>query len=126
MIDVKVRLTVTLPGRVMMSEQECSKNPKENYNNVEIKVGFGKNTKTKTITVRKCKPATKVTNICKEAYDAMTAKSAKKDVDANYCPVWAHPKKWYNLSKEQRLRAHLKRLCEHFGGISYTYEVLED
>ena len=63
------------------------------------------------------KPASHHINICAEAYRYMTS---------NECPYWAKPKVWAMMSETQRLEAHLQRICEHVGGKSFTYEVLED
>lgn len=63
------------------------------------------------------KPASHHINICTEAYRYMTS---------NECPYWAKPKIWAMMSETQRLEAHLQRICEHVGGKSFTYEVLED
>ena len=63
------------------------------------------------------KPASHHINICAEAYRYMTS---------NECPYWAKPKVWAMMSETQRLEAHLQKICEHVGGKSFTYEVLED
>lgn len=63
------------------------------------------------------KPAFQHINMNVEAYEYMTS---------NECPSWAKPKVWAAMSKTQRLEAHLQRTCEHVGGKSFTYEVLED
>ena len=63
------------------------------------------------------KPASHHINICVEAYKYMTS---------NECPCWAKPKIWAIMSETQRLEAHLQKICEHVGGKSFTYEVLED
>lgn len=131
MAEIKVSLTVTLQGRVMMSEQECSKNPKQNYNEFDVKVATsrkGKSPKIDTyhVRTRKTKSASQHLNINLDAYETMTAKDNKKAADAMNCPYWSSPAKWFPLSKKQRLEAHLQRICEGLGGTSYTYEVFED
>lgn len=63
------------------------------------------------------KPTSHHINICTEAYKYMTS---------NECPYWAKPKVWAIMSETQRLEAHLQRICEHVGGKSFTYEILED
>lgn len=42
------------------------------------------------------------------------------------CPHWQKPKVWSKMSLEERLKAHLQRICEHHKGKSFTYIVLED
>ena len=63
------------------------------------------------------KPATQHINMNVDAYNYMTSSE---------CPYWAKPKVWAIMSKTQRLEAHLQKVCEHVGGKSFTYEVLED
>ena len=43
MIETKVRLSMSIPGAQMLSEQECSENPKENYQQETITVKYKKN-----------------------------------------------------------------------------------
>lgn len=64
------------------------------------------------------KPASQHINMTEEAYKYMTSN--------NECPYWSKPKVWNNMSKKERLEAHLKRIVEHLGGTSYTYQVFED
>lgn len=114
----------------MMSEQECSKNPKENYDYHSIKVETMVKNKQEVSTIkfrtRRCHEAGQIINISKEAYYYMTAKAKNKKDDAQYCPVWSLPEKWFPLSKKERLEAHLKRITDHLGGTSYSYQVFED
>lgn len=62
-------------------------------------------------------PCTKSIKLVKEAYDYMTSKES---------PEWYFKKDWGRLSSTQRLELHLKRLCEHNNGKSFTYSILED
>ena len=58
------------------------------------------------------------TRVCKEAYDYMTS---------SMCPSWfKNPNKWKKLSAQERLEINLVRTCEHFGGKSYTYTLIDD
>lgn len=41
-------------------------------------------------------------------------------------PEWYFKKNWVLLSPIQRLELHLQRTCEHNGGKSFTYSILED
>lgn len=66
------------------------------------------------------KPCFQHINMTAEAYEYMTSKEI---------PEWANFKvrrAWTSWTKQQRLEYHLQRTCEHFGGKSFTYEVLED
>lgn len=51
---------------------------------------------------------------------------AYKYMISGECPSWIKPKIWAVMNKTQRLEAHLQRTCEHMGGKSFTYKVLED
>ena len=143
-MEIKVSLTVELPGAIMWSKEECLKTT---HKVIEKKTKAGKIYK-KTIKVRvedwdkmekhtvrvtdingtnpeiiafhtrKCKPATQSLNISKEAYEYM--------IDKDSCPSWSKPGKWVAMSKKERLESHLQRTVAHLGGISYTYQVFED
>lgn len=130
MDNVKLRLHITLPGRVLLSEQECSKNPKHSYEDNSVKVEYMKKNKkvkeTISFKTRKCHTASKVISLSKEAYEYMTGKAKKREDDALFCPSWSIPQKWRSMNSEERLHAHLKRITEHFGGINYSYQVLDD
>ena len=132
MSDIKLSVTITLPGSVMMSSQECEKNPKENYDRNFITLSVKRiDPKTKKeffrnepleYKTRKCKTAQQVIKMCDEAYEYMTSP---------VCPEWFNssyggPSRWKKLMKEDRLEYHLDRLCKSFGGTSYTYAVYTD
>ena len=132
MSDVKLSVTITLPGSVMMTSQECEENPKENYENNVISLAVKKrDPKTKKeffkkesleYKTRKCKTAQQVLKMCDEAYEYMTSQ---------ICPEWfgpsqGGPSKWKRLSKKERLHYHLDRICKFFDGLSYTYAVYTD
>lgn len=145
MTEVKVSLSVIVPGSVMLSKEECLKTTQKV---IERKSKSGKvfkktiNTKVEdydkmdkhsirvmeivdkkpvyeTITVytRKAKPATQTINLSKDAYEYMVS---------NECPYWMKPKVWVSMNKKMRLENHFQRLCESLNGLSYTYEVFED
>lgn len=126
MNDTKVNLNIILPGRVLMSSQECEKNPKllekqvirvESLKKDKKKRKFIKNIEYLNIYVRKCKTASQSVNLTKQAYDYMTSKE---------CPSFVIPKDWSRMSKVKKLEAHLEELCKALGGISYTYQIFED
>lgn len=145
MNETKVNLTITLPGSVMFSKEECLKTTqkviekknkrtgktykkvievkvddpdKVNHHSMKVVDKEGLNPEIITFSTRKCKPATQVLNISTEAYKAM--------IDKNSCPSWIKPFQWAGMSKKSRLEAHMQRLMENFGGTSYNYQVFED
>lgn len=131
MSTVKLSVTIVLPGSTMMTSQECDENPQENYENNFILLSVKKyDYKTKKsffrkepleFKTRKCVDAQQVIKMSDEAYENMTSVS---------CPEWFIPKgginAWKKMSKEQRLEAHLDRVCKAMGGKSYTYAVFSD
>lgn len=147
MSEIKLNLSVVLPGSVMFSKEECLKTTQKVIEKTSKKTG---KTYKKTVKVlvddlskmdkhttrvteyvdgkpvseiitfhtRKCKPAAQSLNISKEAYDTMVDKMA--------CPSWSKPSKWTTMSKKERLESHLQRIVDNLGGISYSYQIFED
>lgn len=144
MNDIKVSLSIELPGSTILSKEEClktahkviekkTKTGKIYKKTIEVEVEDwdkmkkytmkvadknGTNPEIITFHTRKCKPAAQSLNMNKEAYEYMIGKDS--------CPSWSKPSKWAAMSKDERLEAHLQRTVEHLGGISYTYQVFED
>lgn len=132
----------------MLSEQECSKNPKNNYNvetvTVESRTKKGKPHREKLlIRTRKQRLVKQAINISKEAYDYMTAadqppterlakklfitttvskgKNGKPKKVVTETTVWAHL-----FTPMKRLSWHMARIAESLGAVNYQVEVLED
>ena len=124
---IKLSLKIVLPGRTLLSEQECSKNPEESFNSHSMVVEDNKHNKEVIhFQTRKNRTITQCLNISEEAYKAMTAKASDQKDDMNNCPEWSKARDWFNLSKTQRLEAHLDRISKTVGGVSFTYNVLDD
>ena len=144
MSEIKLNLSIELPGSTMLSKDECLKTThkviekktkagkiykktikvrvedkdKMEKHTVRVTDTNGANPEIITFHTRKCKPATQSLNISKEAYEYM--------IDKDSCPSWSKLGKWAAMSKKERLEAHLQRTVAHLGGISYTYQVFED
>lgn len=132
MSEIKVSVSITLPGSVMFTQAEAEQLEKEKTGTgfdtksmvVEDKVWDKKLkkqvTKSERITFkcRKCKPASKTISLSKEAYDYM------RSSDSVLTPF--KPWQWKDLKPDARLEFHMKRLCEALGGLSYTYKVFDD
>lgn len=132
MSEVKVRLSMEVPGATMLRTQDLaykgqSKKDKEalyNYEplNLDYKVKKkGKIVKYKEtlhIYTRKSYPAKQVMSISKEAYDFMT--------NGSEIPSTSTKKIWASMSKKQRLDHHCKLIAENFNAISYSFEILDD
>ena len=120
MSEVKVNLNITLPGRVMLSEQVAQNKP-ENYDvsSMEVFDSFKKKRDRITIKTRKTVPAKQSINISIDAYNSM--------ISQREIPYFiTQPREWVRMSKKQRLEAHLSDITEALGGISYTYIVFEE
>lgn len=141
-MEVKVSLTIGLPGAIMWSKEEYLKTTHkviekktktgkiykktikvkvEDWDKMDehsMRVAGGFKPQVITFHTRKCKPAAQSLNISKEAYEYM--------IDKDSCPSWSKPGKWAAMSKKERLEAHLQRTVEYLGGTSYTYQVFED
>lgn len=124
MTEIKVNLSVVLKGRTMLSEQECSKNPKESYNDeVQTFTMYDKRGKGHleriSYKTRKYIPARQSLNISKEGYEYMTGKERPDFFRGS-------SKRWENMSKKERIEAHLQEICSSLNGVSYTYKVFDD
>lgn len=125
MNDVKVSLSIILQGGVMYSQEQAKALEKEKvgtgYDTFNMRVeglkDGKKDAETITVKTRKYKPASQSLNLSMDAYDYMTGKEA---------PYFVKPRDWEKLTKKQRLEAHLKRICEELGGVSFTYAVLDN
>ena len=140
--SIKVNLSIVLQGSTMLSEQECSekliewkynKRTKRKEKIITVKYDSSKTTPNRLFldykdasgrhkepiffSTRNTIPAKKSVNINREAYNYMTSIE---------CPEWAKLGEWKQLSKENRLKAHLQRMCEAEGGISFEYQIFED
>ena len=127
MSEIKVRLSMEVPGATMLSSQDCEKmSKKEAYDSFSITVNVKKKKGKKQvidkeilhINTRKSKPAKQCISISREAYNYMTDK--KEIPSAKLSKVWG------SMANEQRLKYHLNLIAEHFNAISFSYEILDD
>ena len=116
--EIKVNLSFTIPGRVLLSEQECSKNPENSYEKGKLDLRDRKGRPYSiSFDYRKCKPVTQTININKEAFEYMVSES----------PVNAVNKKAFKrMTINQRLELHLQQIVESLGGSKYSYTIFED
>ena len=125
MNEIKVSLSITLQGGVMYSQEQAKALEKEKvgtgYDTFNVRVESlrdgKKDAETITVKTRKCKPAGQSLNLSMDAYDYMTGKEA---------PYFVKARDWERLTKKQGLEAHLKRIVEELGGVSFTYVVLDN
>lgn len=143
MTEVKVRLSMSVPGAQMLSSQECDKNPKKFYNVESLTIKKGKNSKERLkIKTRKCRLVKQCINISKEAYDFMTApdqpptkqfskkvyltKIVGKRKDGKLKKEVVESTLWAQMSTVKRLNWYMNSIAESLGAVGYTFEVLED
>lgn len=132
MSTAKLSVSIVLPGSTMVSSQECEQNPNKSttvmpvvletvkkFNKKENKVYFKRDVI--NVNIRKTIPALQVIQMSEEAYEHMIS---------NFCPEWfgsaGGPNRWKKMSANEKLNAHLNRLCESFNGLSYSYTVFND
>lgn len=114
--EIKMNLNIRLPGRVMMSEQLCSKN--NIYDEQSLFILDKRNKRHfYNIKTRKTIDATQSINITKTAYDYFIGKD-----NPHFVPF----RQWSKMSKKEKLKAHLDNICEALGGLSYEYKIFED
>ena len=121
--EVKVSVTITLQGGVMLTHEEAKAREKQglaSYDNfsMEVSDAKGKNKEVIHFQTRKSVPAIQVLNITNEGYNTM--------IDELIIPYWSKAGYWSGINSKMRLEAHLHRICESLGGIYYTYTVFED
>lgn len=125
MNEIKVSLSIVLQGSIMYSQEQAKALEEEKvgtgYDTFSMRVESLKNGKkdaeTITVKTRKCKPAGQSLNLSMDAYEYMIGKEA---------PYFVKPRDWKRLTKKQKLEAHLKRICEGLGGVSFTYVVFDN
>lgn len=123
MSEIKVSVSITLQGGVMLTQAEAKQLEKEKagtgFDITKLKVEDKKGNKdVLSIKTRKYKSCSQSINMSKEAYDYMTSKDSCLPNIKSY--VWA------KMNKTQRLEAHLDLVCKALKGTSYTYKVFDD
>ena len=123
MSEIKVSVSITLQGGVMLTQAEAEQLEKNKvgtgYGLTRIKVKDKKgNADVLNVRTRKSRTATQTISMYKEAYEYMTSKDS--------CPSSIKRFVWVKMKPVQRLEAHLDLVCKSLGGISYTYKVFDD
>lgn len=123
MSEIKVSVSITLQGGVMLTQAEAEQLEKNKvgtgYDLTRIKVEDKKgNADVINVRTRKFRTAAQTISMCKEAYEYMTSKDS--------CPPSIKQFVWAKMKPVQRLEAHLDLVCKHLKGISYTYKVFDD
>lgn len=120
-----ISVTFSIPGTNLYTEKECQENPKL-YTHNSVKINTEGREETISFLTRKAKPVKQTVQMNESAYRYMTGKSPIYAEDAKNCPEWSKPQFWFNLSKEDRLKMHLARMCRDLSGIFFEYQIFED
>ena len=136
-MEVKITLSLLVPGASLLTPEFCDKNPKENYNEdkmlIRLTKGKGKYKKEREksliIRTRKQKLAIQKLNICEEAYKYMLStptsvklsRPTKRNKDEDVIE-----RVWDTMSVHERLKKHFDLLAHDFHAVSYSYEILDD
>lgn len=131
MNDVKLRVSLLVPGARMLTRKECRKNPKESYNEEILKVSYKDKGKVKKETLhvktRKNITVRQNINICESAYRYMLTDDAPPA--PKYAKIVRKSGKkavrlWDTMSSKERLNAHMELLAQHFNAVDFSYEIL--
>jgi hypothetical protein len=139
----KIRLSIILPGSVLLSQEETCKlqtrtvktnsgkpkvengkivteevliPDKSKFSNFEIKVMDKGKPETIKVSVRKSKPATQVISLSEEAYENF--------IDPTYTP-YKFKGVWKALTDNQRIQWHCQQIAEAMGGRLDSFVVLD-
>ena len=123
MSEIKVSVSITLQGGVMLTQAEAEQLEKNKvgtgYGLTRIKVKDRKGiADVLNVRTRKSRTATQTISMYREAYEYMTSKDS--------CPSSIKQFVWVKMKPVQRLEAHLDLVCKSLGGISYTHKVFDD
>lgn len=148
MVNIKLSLSIILPGGVMYSQEESLKKLSKPVKNKKGKIvkkqgkpvtrevlvpDYAKNDVTEitlhtpneenqetklTVFTRKFKPARQVINMTEEAYEAMLSKEAPYNYRDEFGP-------WRKLSKNQKIKWHCIQIATSVGGEFDSFQVLD-
>lgn len=120
MTEIKVSLSLLVPGATMLSSQEWEENSKKLLNEEKIVVETKQKGKVKretiTIHTRKQRLVTQHIDMTQEAYQYMLNTPA----EPKFIRIWN------NLSKSERLKKHFDLIAHDLGAIKYSFEILDD
>lgn len=142
MTDIKLSLTIILPGRVMFSQEESLKELKKPLRNSKGKIikkrgrivyktvkvpafdkndtftlALGPDKEETTVFVRKTRPVKQIINMTEEAYESMLSKFPPNNYRGKV--------RWESLSKNQKIKWHCMQIAAHLGGTFGSFQVLD-
>lgn len=124
MSNIKVNLSILLPGGTMLSVEESTRKTKSGdvvmdpnkHDKFELRLNDRGKEAPITVYTRKTKKAKQVIHLCEEAYNYMTSAS---EIPYAYKGVWR------GLKPHERLTWHCNRIAEQLGGTVASIQVLE-
>ena len=130
--EPKILLTINLEGGILLKgEPEVRKyylTKKDLFPSQKFKNNSGnkviRSGKYVHIPTTQSEAKQKIT-LCAAAYEYMTSKEMPSWFAANK-PLKVRFKEWSALEEKQRLELHLARTCRHFGGKSFTYQIIDE
>lgn len=131
--EPKILLTINLEGGILLQgEKEVRKyilTKKDLFPNQKFKENNGnkiiKSGKYIHIPTTQSEAKQKIT-MYQEAYDYMTSTTEVPVWFMEYKPRKEREKLWRKFTDAERLEHHLARTCLHFGGKSFTYQIIDE
>lgn len=123
MTNVKVNLSILLPGGTMLSVEESTRIAKDGtrvidthkHNKFELDVLDRGRKQTIKVFTRKSKPVKQVMHLSEEAYDYMTG----PEMPPKFKGVWK------GLKPHEKLRWHCNQIAESMGGTVDDIQILD-
>lgn len=106
MDNIKISLTVILPGSVMVSAEESAKNPLKTTDKSEMELFYRGKKERLQIFTRKTVPARQVINLTQEAYDNFIS----DNIPYKFKGVWK------GLSDKDKIRWWCQNIANSLGG----------
>lgn len=111
--NIKISLSIQLQGStIVRREVEYT----TTHTNKKTNKTYTK--KYKTYKLVNESPAYLQKNLTEDAYNYF--------ISVDSCPSKLKAKEWKKMKATERLEHNLKKLCEHYNGVSYTYHVYEE
>lgn len=130
MSEIKVRLSLDVPGAQRISREEALKYPSDSYDVSHIKVEYTDKGKKKyeTVLVKtlKNRVVKQSIQISREAYDYMVEEPVSDKFRKKVLYKKQEARLWDTLSLEKKLSYHFNKIAEHFGASGFSFEILDD
>lgn len=117
--NIKISLSIILPGSVMFSKEASFKNAniipaRHDKEFLKVKDERG-HFETITVNTRKCIPAKQVINMTEQAYNYFISEEKPRSYKGD----------WRKMSEEAKLNWHMNNIAKSLGGELDDYKVLD-